>query len=120
MSSSSRMCDATPLANAAAAADARPAPNIVDSFDAPNPAATCCARRAGLSMEPPSAEPSQSAIDRRVCSRMSAGRSVYFVDARTSANTRVRSSDTEILQPFHDDREVHHHVDDAEEQPEQP
>jgi len=29
------MCDATPFANAAAAADARPAPNIVDSLDAP-------------------------------------------------------------------------------------
>src|SRR5882672_1442213 len=119
MSSSSRMCDATPFANAAAAADARPAPNIVDSFEAPRPAATRCARRAGFSTEPPSAEPSQSVIDRRVCSRMSPARSPYVVDARTSASSRL-SLDTQILQPLHDNCEIDGHVDHAEHESQHP
>src|SRR3954470_18986407 len=117
MSSSSRMCDATPFANAAAAADPRPAPNIVDSLDVPRPAATCCAMRAGGSIDPASADPSQSRIDRFAWSTTSCGRSVYVVADSTSASARLTSvrgcggpldrvSDTYVLQPLHNDRQV--------------
>src|SRR2546423_7652133 len=114
MSSSSRMWDATPFASAAAAADARPAPNIVDSLDDPNPEATCCAVRAGRSIDPPGAEPSQSRIDRVAWLTTSTGRSSKRVDDNASASARLtsvrwcggasdRESDTYVLQPLHDD-----------------
>jgi len=63
-SSSSRMCDATPFARAAAGADPRPAPKTVDSSPAPRPPATRCAMRAGDSSAPASADPSQSSVAR--------------------------------------------------------
>src|SRR5438132_13938311 len=119
MSSSSRMCEATPLAKAAAAADARPALKTVASFETPKPAATCCASRAGFSTDPASADPSQSVIARRAWSTTSGGRSSYRVAARTSASARV-SLNTQVLQPLHDDREIDGHVDDAEHEAEHP
>src|SRR5947207_6942386 len=140
MSSSSRMCEATPFAKAATGADARPPSpprgfgatrpaNTVASFDVPKRSAICRASRAGFSIEPPSAEPSQSVTDRCACSMTSRGRSSYLVEASTSASARVvrrcdgplaSLSDTEVLQPLHDDREIHGHVDDAQDEAEHP
>src|SRR3954468_21450545 len=115
MSSSSRMCEATPLANAAAGAEGRGGLNTVASFEVPNPAATCCERRAGFSMEPASADPSQSVTARFACSMTSAGSESYRADASVSASARV-TLDTQVLQPPHDDRQIHGHVDNAENQ----
>src|ERR1043166_7780586 len=83
------MCDATPLANAAPAADDRGAPNTVASFDAPSCKTTACANRAGRSLDPASAEPSQSRTARRVSPTTAVGRSAYRVAERTSARRRV-------------------------------
>src|SRR5204863_830812 len=95
----------------------------------PKRAATCCASRAGFSIEPATAEPSQSVTARCACSITSRGRSSYRVAARISASMRVvrgcegalaSRSDTEILQPLHDDRQIHRHVDDAQHEAEHP
>src|SRR5579862_2511874 len=71
------MCDATPLASAAPAADELPPLNTVAWFDAPSPATTRCASRAGLSIDPASADPSQSRMARRVSETTPGGRSPY-------------------------------------------
>jgi hypothetical protein len=89
------------------------------SFDAPNRAATCRARQAGFSVEPPSAEPSQSVTDRFACSMTVGGSVSYRAQASVSASARV-TLDTEIPQPLDDDCEIHRHIDDAKDEAEHP
>src|SRR3569833_4203537 len=88
MSSSSRMCDATPFASAAPAAeDLRPEKTVASS-QAPRPRTTCWAMRAGGSSEPAIADPSQSRIERFVSVIADCGRSDHRTPARKSARIR--------------------------------
>src|SRR3954468_7393070 len=86
------MCDATPLANAAPAAEDLAPLKTVASEDAPSFATTSRAIRAGASIDPASAEPSQSRMARRVSAIVVDGKSSNRVTASTSARRRLTAS----------------------------
>src|SRR6185436_9919298 len=86
------MCEATPLAIDAPAADDLPPLNTVASDDVPSRATTCCASLAGRSTDPASADPSQSRTARRVSATVPGGRSSNRVVASVSERRRLTAS----------------------------